>query len=380
MKKKIIILITAAVLLVSVVTAGIVIYLNQKDKIWDLKANVPEEYREYQSYWLTGSMIIKCEKGYYVIDSRMQGELICFWDGKSDTYSPICTKANCNHDNKECSAWFDNSSCDALNYSNGYFFYRYWENGGDMYLYRADADGTNRKELFQICDFNAGEDIGYYDIHKNHIFVTVHCMDEEIDSYIIDYNMELEGKEGYKTVITETENVPEIRDIVGDKMLYLVYNASENKTQIFEYNISDKSSTCIDTIDEGVGYYRYIKDSYVHTSATGNYLVTPEKGKIKLNDSAGDQLACDSNYIYIDNVPVFKKGHESEAEHKVSIYDTEGKLLKEVAMPDDPDETLLCVFGDDSRMFAYDAYIDYFYVLDKNDKNSVWRKIDIDRN
>ena len=385
-KKRAVILCFAATLCMAVIV-GVVLYMTSKDKVWDLNENTPKEYRMNQNYFMTSGTLVKCEKGYYVnvADEKLDFSRVYFWDGQSDTYSLICTKANCKHNSMDCAACLPGG----MLYSNGYFFYTYVDEDLNRYLYRCDENGTHRTEIMLLNDYqNEGDYSSAVIVNGNHIFVQKQSLDENLDSYILDYNMERIGKDDYCTEVFRTEHQANLEISVegmnDTNMLYYWYNKEDDRTYLYEYSSETKQSRLITTVEgtnnkNTVLTLEYAENNILYTCKSGCYMLPDgnEDNKIKITDNKrnASYVSFDGRYIYVSHTNPTRDKDDVDF---VEVYDMEGKFIRKIDMPDSTGDRFKswCNFGDESRLFATCFSGGPVYVLDKNDENAVWRRID----
>lgn len=364
-------LITAAIIAVLIIAIGIVGYkIYQSKKVWDSSANTSKEFREYQNYWLCDSSILKSEKGYYILidDKQSAYEHICYWDGKSKNYDIICSKANCKHDSDSCAACLSDMVSN-IQYSNGYIFYVDADKKGDLFLYRMNVDGTNKKSVLKIADDDMDiKDKGVY-VHGDDVFVKRLILTE--DGYagdILHYDMNKR-----KPVLQEVckyEEVDQIyiEDIYKDKMLYA---AMERKgICIYEYNMKSKKSRLVEIINATFGSVRYAGKSMVYSTDKGIVLLKDgdSEKKLQLTEGRVESVCSDGIYIYVDNVPMFSMSDsKDDKKHCVTVFDENGKKIYTVDMPlGSVEKNQMCYFGDTDKLFVRGFASDEIFVMDKS--------------
>ena len=334
-KKRAVILCFAATLCMAVIV-GVVLYMTSKDKVWDLNENTLKEYRMNQNYFMTAGRLVKCEKGYYVsvADEKLDFSRVYFWDGQSDTYSLICTKANCKHNSMDCTACLPSG----IKYSNGYLFYLYEDEELNKYLYRCDENGTHRTEIMLLNDYqNEGAYSATGIVNGNHIFVQKQSLDENLDSYILDYNMERIGKDDYCTEVFRTEHQANLEISVegmnDTNMLYYWYNKEDDRTYLYEYSSETKQSRLITTVEgtnnkNTVLTLEYAENNILYTCKSGCYMLPDgnEDNKIKITDNKrnASYVSFDGRYIYVSHTNPTRDKDDVDF---VEVYDMEGKFI-----------------------------------------------------
>lgn len=82
--------------------------------------------------------------------------LLKFEDWENGNCYPLCAKANCTHDTKECNAWFSPKKIEPTGlYYDGNDLYFQIIGSGETIFYQQNLDGSNRKKLF--VEQNASE-------------------------------------------------------------------------------------------------------------------------------------------------------------------------------------------------------------------------------
>lgn len=121
------------------------------------------------------SMDYIADNGKFFFD--YEESLLKFEDWENDKLYPLCAKANCTHDVKECNAWFSPESITptALYYDGTYLYFQII-GGGETAFYRQNLDGSNRKQLF--VEQNASEGNVVYEGEYVY-YVTISDLEDE---------------------------------------------------------------------------------------------------------------------------------------------------------------------------------------------------------
>lgn len=366
--KRVLIGVAVAVL---VIVAGVVGYkIYQSKMIWDVGENTEKELREYQNYWLCDSSVLKAEKGYYFLvdDKKTTYQHICYWDGKSKNYDIVCEKANCKHDSDSCAACL-NDNASNIQYSNGYIFYVDIDNKDNTYLYRMDSDGTNKKSMLKIADADMHViDKGVF-VHSNNVFVKrLMLTDDGYAGDILHYDMsERKPKMQEVCKYEEVEQIY-IEDIHKDKLLYVALE--EKGICIYEYNMKNKKSYLVESINTTFGSVKYAGKAIVYSTDKGIIMLkdgNPEN-KIQLTDGNVESVSFDGRYIYVDNVPMFfMTENEESKKHCVTVFDENGKKIYTIDMPlGSVEKNQMCYFGDTNMLFVRGFDSNEIIVLDKS--------------
>ena len=91
-------------------------------------------------------------EGVYFMTREEEGKFILYVDHGSDKVIKLCGRADCSHDDRDCTAFLP--GCTALSYYGGYL-YAVMGDGSDQEakLLRMDPDGSNRIEVLDLLAF-----------------------------------------------------------------------------------------------------------------------------------------------------------------------------------------------------------------------------------
>lgn len=265
-----------------------------------------------QSYF-NKHYVAKGESGYYFINAIEKK--IYYFDASARQTIPLCSKAECKHDNSQCMAHIEGALNDLLIFYCGGKLYWLVNEGGKCMLMQCEQDGSNHTEVAPICTYddnsvfecifvngyiyfteNGGNEIT--DEDKNVKLKRMSLSDKKIEN-VYDYTGKgavIQGLKGYSddvysyvTVVEET----------GDKMfkrsgkgLY-VSSAKDNKTEkVVDDSVAD---FCLDTKNKCLYYYVY-SDGLYKVKDNNKEMV------IKATEQTGFcNLNFDGNYVYMDN-------------------------------------------------------------------------------
>lgn len=128
----------------------------------------------------SGNMGVTLPNGVLFMEMQGEGTNILFSDWEVSEIYPVCPKANCLHDNADCTAWFPFEDG-----TPGYFYvldgqiYFLLQNDS-VSLYRQDLDGSNRTKLLDFSDDTPDSFSAYVDgdavYDGTYAYYTV-CMD-----------------------------------------------------------------------------------------------------------------------------------------------------------------------------------------------------------
>lgn len=115
-----------------------------------------DDETDYQAYWGTKiQCITRGEHGYYYLTPE-EPLYLMYWDDDTQESIKLCAKADCNHDNAACNAYFGDvryydRTAQAAEYASGFQIYYYngflYLLGTEGNLIQVSPDGSERKEL-----------------------------------------------------------------------------------------------------------------------------------------------------------------------------------------------------------------------------------------
>ena len=115
---------------------------------------------DYQAYWGTKiQCITRGEHGYYYLTPE-EPLYLMYWDDDTQESIKLCAKADCNHDNAACNAYFGDvryydRTAQAAEYASGFQIYYYngflYLLGTEGNLIQVSPDGSERKRITKVC-------------------------------------------------------------------------------------------------------------------------------------------------------------------------------------------------------------------------------------
>ena len=110
-KRKISYIIGGICIAACVVVAGIWFLSRNKVKndvvTVDIRTDIVSTGENDESSWNTDVHgIAKADGGYYYLQMKSKGMCLYFYDESVHKSIPVCSKAECNHDNVQCNAFF----------------------------------------------------------------------------------------------------------------------------------------------------------------------------------------------------------------------------------------------------------------------------------
>ncbi len=362
-KKKCALFAVMVVVLVNVLLVGCKVKVSTNDITID-----GADLDSSQSYFAT-RQVAKGEGGYYYFDDY--GEYIIYYDVSTREATPLCSKAECSHENNNCMAYVDASkNCRQIFY---YGKKLYWiENDNNVInLMSCEPDGNARmlvsrlgvvgKEASDVavfCDehiyFTRGEDETITDGEMTIGLSRMSLKDKKIE-HVFDYKggasrimyLKSYGDEVYFVITTVEEKANGTFNKEG-KGLYASNVKSGETRQIVDASINDY---CIDTKAGALYYYVYNEGLYRENG--GKRELVYKAGK----ESGFCNLSYDGRYVYMDNsVWRIYSDHFMKLDYDMRmtiwIYD-DGKLKSTIDMQD---EHILSIDNGDSEYFFVDRY------------------------
>ena len=118
---------------------------------------------DYQAYWGTKiQCITRGEHGYYYLTPE-EPLYLMYWDDDTQESIKLCAKADCNHDNAACNAYFGDvryydRTAQAAEYASGFQIYYYngflYLLGTEGNLIQVSPDGSERKRITKVYDYD----------------------------------------------------------------------------------------------------------------------------------------------------------------------------------------------------------------------------------
>lgn len=257
--------------------------------------------------------VAKGEGGYYYFDNW--GEYILYFDEATKETIPLCSKAECSHDGKDCMSYVKGSQFDfQIFYYNGKLYWLTKENGM-VELMECRADGSDRKVVGELYPYDINSSEADLMFAGGNVYFTKNgdtLTDSEksiflkrmvLDTGAVESVYEHIGTNCYigkvkaysdKIYFTVSETIR-----TGEKMIenrskgIYMYNNESGKTELVVDN--SVRDYCIDTKNESLYYYVHNKGLY-----------KSKNGKTELIYEATEQtgfceLTYDGQYVYMDN-------------------------------------------------------------------------------
>lgn len=344
--------------------------INEIDRNIDFGDITYNSNTDIQNYYQYFNEAVSYNIGYYIFENLKSGNrLLEYFDRQTGVILPVCSKADCKHEDESCDAVFSYEFDGYLSYYNGNLYTVFSEWNDDMTLtrtlYKISLDGSRREKLFDLSTLGAsGEFQGVsgteFKIHRGYVYYaytdgdTSHLFVRKLD----------DDKEA-----VEICRCSGLYSLISDMMGY----GDGIMFQTYTYNDADGADVCGKIIyyNQGSGQLSLIFEGNLGSFAIYDNGIVYFDGKdikmLDLSDYESEVLAeeCrgypsyDGKYIYVDNI------WECECEddlskRKIDVYDMAGRLVDSISLPDNSwetgfgDEYYLFQRFDEGEMYAFD--------------------------
>lgn len=301
---------------------------------------------QYMYFSSNGSHdLYESDNGYYYLLKNN----IYYSDKESDNSIILCNKPNCDHNNQECdgySGYFPEIA--PIIYNDNIYYVNEYLKGEESYLslFKADLDGTNKKEILYFST-----PVNDFIIHRGKVYFST--MPNGVDSGIGVYAYDLK-KDKLETVYEDNDNNTYILSLYAYKNnLYFEVSKTDEKyishNEVYNYNIKNNKVDKFPVYDDGISRPVALNDKlyfYSYNGSEGIEYITDLDGKIVKKNEVKEirQYYSDLEYIY----KLF------EDKNKLEIYNTENELLKEVYFENfDLSENIVNFTPGNERTFIY---------------------------
>lgn len=288
--------------------------------------------------------IAAASEGYYIFSQMDNGNILMYIDKESKEYLPVCSMAECQHNSKDCDAYFGEFISGLVCYE-GSLFTELCELDRDtgtwnFSLYRISMDGSVRKKVFDMYSSIGDPVMPEFMIHRGFVYYNV--MDGE-DSYL--YKRGLDSDE---SSIVYKGGFSDINIFCGYGDGVLLSTVSNNNHRVLYYsNIDDEMYE----ITDGVNWSFAIEDSYMFcTDNEGLKKINLKNMEIEIiteNISGPVEVSADGKYIYIDNLNAVYNENDLSG-RKIEIFDLAGKYIDCINLSEQYNMTC---FGDENYLF-----------------------------
>lgn len=216
------------------------------------------------------------------------GDKYLYYDKNLNVLTPLCTRADCNHMSAEaCPAiLLMNQSTGVVGYYEGFLWF-FYEDEGVVTLSRANVDGTDKKDMFQInVGVSAAAECCIYN-------GSIYMVDEKLDfikgselggitNRIV--AIDLESGE-VKEITEETEEILQFMGMDDNRLYYGVYGKQKDNSKGYIYcydcDTEEKTEVCL---QKGILNYARVGKGYLaYQILEGEkcklYIINPETGE-----------------------------------------------------------------------------------------------------
>lgn len=217
------------------------------------------------------------------------GDKYLYYDEATGILTPLCGRADCDHTSAEdCTArLLMEQSTGIIGYYDGYLWF-FWEHEGETTLRRANVDGTDQKDLFQVDIGMSGVDCWIYQ-------GLLYLLDMRID-----FTEDVQVKTAYRIaaidldtgkveeILEGTEEMLWLRGMVDGRLYYQLWDLEDGKEAdqtmgvLYCYDCDTKETTEVFR-QEGLNYAVVEEDYLVYGILEGTeqnyYIMDPETGE-----------------------------------------------------------------------------------------------------
>lgn len=347
------------------------------EKDFDIsELNFEGKEEQDQPYWNVFShRFARGDYGYYYMNRAEGGNMIYHIDDESYEMIPLCSKADCNHANPNCYAYFGEYIVNSV--------WRYKDNlyvltpqSGQVQLVRVSLDGSEREELFEIGPDEDSVAIYNLAFCNDCVFIYNRRGNSGVIENIPDVTLRMRSLDGKRDVniytMSEQDSVIDAVKVYEDKVFFLVENITLKKGETVKQT-TVKGLYCYDIVNNQVGeildknisdYSINTKDNvmYYYVINEGLYkydCVSKEDKKIMSSDdtSALCQVSCDNNNVYLSNERWSVFARTLNITPYLWVLDKEGTVLNTIETGN-----YYTYFGDDKNiLFSYIAKKNNYY-------------------
>ena len=340
---------------------------------------------DHQNFLDSHSSFVKTDNGYYFITDLK----LYFYDTETNQAYPLCNKANCKHNDSNCSAYlspFKYRPMMGMSYYDNSLYILGYEAEGSVrhnYMYQINLDNFRHKKVAYLFDSSNQIAIDYL-IHRGYIYFVYGQPSMKPSSTWL-YRTKLGN-----TKVDDPEAIYEFSGIgsnifglsaYGNNLLFETSSYVDEDGNGYTTNSNILNIHSLETKKMGnAPFASYINDGYVYfendeTSVNCININTNEE-KFFCNIDGPCYISADSNYIYFDNRQKMYID-ESFNDRKIFVYDKNGNYVTEITPKNPKDD---CYFGGDDIIIFKEVAVTgeaieaegakNYYILDKSQLTS----------
>ena len=385
-KKKVIIGIIAAVVVVGIVVA-VVLGMRRGKSDKTINVGNATESDEMSSWRTDGHRVAKAESGYYYLDwsDTDSTTMLMYLDDSTHKIIPVCAKAECKHNSSDCNAVLDSSYDNSpLHYYKGSLYVVKVE-GGMAKLERIAKDGSSREDVADLFASDDGTVSLVFHDDCVYAYDRIGHMGA-VESKVVIVKAELANGKTSEVFSYEGANnaINEARSF-GDKLFFLInHNSIDKETLTADVNYKlycyDYATGSAELVSD-----KNISDYYVDTDNGILYYFVIDKGLYsrKLNENDGKliykaddsivmaALSYDGKYIYMCNGGAGSATQITNfIDEKIFVLNPDGTLVNTIEL--DRRKMSNLYYGDDKYLF-----LGYSNKLSYIDKSSISGSVEI---
>ena len=328
-----------------------------------------------QTFFHTTHLIVSTKDGYYFFARNN----LMFFDKDTQKLIPVCSQANCEHNNNSCDSYFELLSSKRISYyDNKLLLTMYDVENYTHYLCGVSLDGSKRTRYCDLLKLEAlegsdledgyvinGDDIRELVVHRGYAYYHVTNNGENLSEI-----RKIKIKNNSKAEIIYTcENIySDITRIKGfeDHIYFQSYTYTASDTEepevlvanLYDYNIlNEELSVCIRN-----SLWDYIPMSdkmyYLNEQGLNCYEFDDARIETVLKFNAPYTISYDENYFYVDN-------WVDNESREISVFDKSFQLIDQIELDN---IYVMCLFGDENYLFCINGSDegDWMEALDKS--------------
>jgi hypothetical protein len=194
----------------------------------------------------------------------VESNRLFYWDTTQNLAIPLCGKADCEHSDETCNAYFENSDFLSLNYYQGHIYLTMiGEKHNEKQLVRVDADGSNRQVMCQIEAENdewiSPSEVAIYN-DTCYMLVSTNEVNQTGDKWAL-YSQPINGK-SKATCIYAPQDDEWLSHQFADAYIYenklyfqeIDYRNNEENALLYQYDLTNGELTLLLQKDHAISY------------------------------------------------------------------------------------------------------------------------------